>query len=199
MTPPQRAHPHGAQLIYFTSGSTGRPVGVVLSGPAVVANARLVAARKGMAGGLDVGALTQSLSHVGGLVVGLLAQMSGGVTNVMTAAHFDAREALAAVQDEACTVLDGVSTHFSVLINLVELPSFDIVTLCKGASGAGPMSGETLRSIVQADGLHQTMHVTSYGMTETTCIAFMGSVEDTLPIKMNSVGRVQVSRQTFQR
>jgi hypothetical protein len=91
---------HSAQFIYFTSGSTGKPKGVVISGESVTNNAKFLGYRKGISGGLDVGAVTQPFSHVGGLVVNMLSQMMHGVTNVLPAPSFDPRATLAAVQEE---------------------------------------------------------------------------------------------------
>jgi acyl-CoA synthetase (AMP-forming)/AMP-acid ligase II len=91
---------HSAQFIYFTSGSTGKPKGVVISGESVTNNAKFLGFRKGISGGLDVGAVTQPFSHVGGLVVNMLSQMMHGVTNVLPAPSFDPRATLAAVQEE---------------------------------------------------------------------------------------------------
>ena len=65
--------------------------------------------RKGMQGGLDISGMVQPLCHIGGLVVNLLAQLVLGVTNIMIATpRFDPRAALDAVEQELCTVLDGV-------------------------------------------------------------------------------------------
>ncbi|KAK3279713.1 hypothetical protein CYMTET_12417, partial [Cymbomonas tetramitiformis] len=180
--------PHDAQFIYFTSGSTGLPKGVVLSGAQVVANSYFNGLRKGVIGGLDVAAVTQPFSHIGGLVVNFLSQLVHGVTNVMTSAAFDPRAVLQSVQEECCTVMDGVPSQFTIYLNLSDLPSFDLAALCKGAIGAAAIPKELLDSIV-GKGLGQSFLCVTFGMTETSPISMHGSPEDSLVIRQNSVGR----------
>lgn len=182
----------GSQFIFFTSGSTGKPKGVNLSCREVGTNALLLGKRKGIKGGLDVGVVAQPFSHVGGMVVNLLAQMLNGVTCVLHSRSFDPRKALEVVQDESCTVLDGVPTQFEIYLKLPIRQTLDLQTLCKGAVGAASIAPETLRRMVAHDGLNFSMLIVSYGMTETSPISFAGSVEDTLPVMHASVGRIQV-------
>jgi fatty-acyl-CoA synthase len=234
-TPHQPFEAHSAQFIYFTSGSTGKPKGVVISGESVTNNAKFLGFRKGISGGLDVGAVTQPFSHVGGLVVNLLSQMMHGVTNVLPAPSFDPRATLAAVQEEvrpklapnhndsgmlnpcartvlheappsfeltdihlvlchsqSCTVLDGVPSQFTIYVNLSELLRYDLATLCKGATGAATIPPELMKAVTDPKCLNQSYIVGSYGMTETSPISFVGTVEDTLQMTCGSVGRVQV-------
>lgn len=107
---------HSAQFIYFTSGSTGKPKGVVISGGSVTNNAKSLGFRKGISGGLDVGAVTQPFSHVGGLVVNMLSQMMHGVTNVLPAPSFDPRATLAAVQEEVKSRAASALSHALLLL-----------------------------------------------------------------------------------
>ena len=54
-------------------------------------------------------------------------------------------QVLTAVQNEMCTVLDGVPTHFIIYLNLPEMSSYDLEVLIKGSIGAGPIPDKALR------------------------------------------------------
>ena len=186
---------NSAQLVCYTSGSTGTSRGVVLSGAEVTANAYFVGMRKGVVGGLDVGCVVQPLSHVGGLVVNLLAQFVNGATSVVASPAFDARAALMQVELEGCTVLDGVPSHFAMCLRLSSLSDIDLVALCKGTIGGAHLAHQLLQDVVEdrPGALGMDLLTVSYGMTETSPVSFMGAPSDSLSLRTTTVGSIQVT------
>lgn len=176
-------------------GSTGRPRGVALSGAEVTANAYFVGLCKGVVGGLDVGCVVQPLSHVGGLVVNLLAQFVNGATSIVASHSFDARAALMQVEFDGCTVLDGVPSHFAMYLRLSSLSDIDLVALCKGSVGGAPLTRALLEDVVEErpGALGMSLFTVSYGMTETSPVSFLGAPSDSLELRATCVGRIQVA------
>jgi len=149
-------------IILYTSGSTGQPKGAVLS------HAALGAANESWAG--PVMGLTETdrvlaalpLAHSFGLNGALLAPLLAGATVVLQE-RFSPEEALHAIARHRVTVLPGVATMFSRILESPALGETDGSSLRLAVSGAAPCPWPLAREWRQRTGVRI---VRGYGMTE---------------------------------
>ncbi|MGH7414219.1 MAG: class I adenylate-forming enzyme family protein [Candidatus Rokuibacteriota bacterium] len=149
-------------IILYTSGSTGQPKGAVLS------HAALGAANESWAG--PVMGLTETdrvlaalpLAHSFGLNGALLAPLLAGATVVLQE-RFSPEEALHAIARHRVTVLPGVATMFSRILESLALGETDGSSLRLAVSGAAPCPWPLAREWRQRTGVRI---VRGYGMTE---------------------------------
>ena len=87
------------------------------------------------------------LFHCFGCVLGVLAVFTHGASIVLPGEGFDALQTLAAVQQERCTALYGVSTMFIAQLAHPQFASFDLSTLCKGIMAGSPCPEDTLEQV----------------------------------------------------
>ena len=147
--------------VLFTSGTTGWPRGVVLTHAALLANLTQIEA-VGLVGPDDTTLVALPLTHVQGLVIGLLVTAHQRATAILLP-RFDPVEALEAVRAQGVTTVLGVPPMYvawAMLPSLAEGFGEVRSALCGGAA----LPAEVLARIERATG--RTV-LEGYGMTET--------------------------------
>jgi long-chain acyl-CoA synthetase len=155
--------------LVYTGGTTGEPKGAMLTH----ANLRAVVdirdrwlngvVRKGDEKTLMV----LPMFHIFGLGIVQLVAI-GNATTLVLHLRFDAERALADIAKKRITVLPGVPTMFTAMVNHPRIREFDLSSLRQCGSGGAPLPMEvmtrfkTLTGVVPAEG---------YGLTETAPIA----------------------------
>lgn len=179
--------PDDPVLIIFTSGTTGRPKGAVHSHNAILKNEYRITRWQ------RVGSEDRRLDylppyHIAGSCTEIIGTMMTGGTLVLMAT-FEPTKALSLVERERCTMLDGIPTHFIMMMEHPDFDRYDLSTLRGGWVGGAPVTREVAMGIIEKMGMREVVVV--YGMTETisvTCFTRVGeSVElicssDGLPI-----------------
>ena len=146
--------------IIYTSGTTGRSKGAMLTRGNLASNAcALAAAWKFSAEDVLLHALP--LFHVHGLFVAINTVLSSGAS-LLLLRGFDATEVLR--QLPAVTVLMGVPTFYTRLLQLPGLDRQSTAHIRLFVSGSAPLLAETHREFAQRTG-HVILE--RYGMTET--------------------------------
>ena len=111
----QRAvQPGDVAQIQYTSGTTGAPKGVMLTHRGMVNNARLMGLRAGWTGEDRLLAI-MPLFHTAGCVCNVLGMVACGGT-LLARVAFDPAEALAMINDERATIMNGVPTMYLRLL-----------------------------------------------------------------------------------
>jgi len=174
--------------IQFTSGTTGAPKGATLTHHNVVNNARFVAMAMRL-GSDDRLCVPVPLYHCFGMVLAVLACVSVGATLVFPGEGFDAAATLAAAADERCTALHGVPTMFIAMLEAAVAKPHDLSRLRTGIMAGAPCPIETMKRV--AGEMHLTEMTICYGMTETSPVSFQSAVDDSLALRVSTVGRVQ--------
>ncbi|KAF4963731.1 hypothetical protein FSARC_8279 [Fusarium sarcochroum] len=183
----RKVRPGDVLNMQFTSGTTGLPKASMLTHNNLINNGRYV----GMAMRLteqDVICCPPPLFHCFGLVMGFLASFTHGSTVVFPSDRFNARQTIDAVIAEKATALLGVPTMFVAELEELESTSRQISTVRTGLVSGSPVSPslmEQLRGRMNIQGM-----LIAYGMTETSPVTFIASLDDPDDRLLTSLGRV---------
>lgn len=136
----------------------------------------------------DVVCCPPPLFHCFGLVIGFLASFSHGSSIVFPSEQFDADQTLKAIVDESATVLLGVPTMFVALMEVNEKKKLKIDTLRAGLAAGSAVPVVLMNQLREKFGIEDMM--IAYGMTETSPVTFMSSLDDPQEIRASTLGRV---------
>jgi len=173
--------------IQFTSGTTGSPKGATLTHHNILNNGFFVGEAMKLTS-RDRLCIPVPLYHCFGMVLGNLACVTHGATMVFPGEAFEPASVLATVQAERCTGLHGVPTMFIALLDHPDFASFDLATLRTGIMAGSPCPAEVMSRVI--DRMHLSEITIAYGMTETSPVSFQSSVEDPVPLRVSTIGRV---------
>ncbi len=171
--------------LQLTSGSTAAPKRVMLSHHSVINNALFSAQRLGVTH-TDTLCLAVPLFHCFGLSSGLLFALHQGCKIVLLD-NYSAEAVLRAVERYRCTILHGVPTIFSRLMQHDAFTQYDISSLDKGIVAGAYCSPRLISDITQHLGMRHL--AVSYGQTETSPCCTQTLFNDPLVVKCFSVGK----------
>ncbi|MGI9001042.1 MAG: AMP-binding protein [Pseudonocardia sp.] len=173
--------------IQYTSGTTGFPKGATLTHRNILNNGYLVGegCRYSEADRVCIPVL---FYHCFGMVMGNLACTSHGATMVIPAPAFDAEATLRAVADERCSSLYGVPTMFISELDHPRFAEFDLGSLRTGIMAGSPCPVNVMKRVIER--MHMREVGICYGMTETSPVSTQTRVDDSLELRVSTVGRV---------
>ncbi len=174
--------------IQFTSGTTGFPKGATLSHHNILNNGHFVAEAIGLKPG-DRLCIPVPLYHCFGMVMGNLGCVTHGAAMVYPGEAFDPLAVLQTVNEERCVALYGVPTMFIAILAQPEFASFDLSSLRTGIMAGSPCPIEVMREVI--DKMHMPEVTIAYGMTETSPVSFQSACDDSLEVRVSTVGRIQ--------
>ena len=171
--------------IQYTSGTTGFPKGVLLTHNNILNNAYSVGSVLHLQPG-DRVCVPVPFYHCFGMVMGNLGAMTHGATIVIPSTSFEPGATLKAVETEKCTVLHGVPTMFIAMLEDPGFASSDLSTLRTGIMAGAPCPIELMHMVV--DRMHMKDVLIAYGQTEASPATTMTRVEDSLELRVSTVG-----------
>ncbi|WEF33866.1 AMP-binding protein [Pseudoduganella chitinolytica] len=173
--------------IQFTSGTTGAPKGATLTHHNILNNGFFVGEAMRLTP-RDRLCIPVPLYHCFGMVLGNLACVTHGATMVFPGEGFEPQAVLATVQAERCTGLHGVPTMFIALLDHPDFGRYDLATLRTGIMAGSPCPAEVMSRVIER--MHMNEITIAYGMTETSPVSFQSSVDDPVPLRVTTIGRV---------
>jgi fatty-acyl-CoA synthase len=183
--PEHHAVPDDVANIQYTSGTTGSPKGVLLTHRNLV--------NDGLAISLCLKATEQDricapvpLYHCFGSVIGAMVCYVTGAALIMPSAQFDALATLEAVHKDRATALYGVPTMFIAELEHPEFSRFDLTCLRTGVMAGAPCPIEVMKTVVER--MHCSELTISYGQTESSPVSTMSHADDSLELRVTTVG-----------
>ena len=173
--------------IQFTSGTTGSPKGATLTHHNILNNGFFVGEAMRLTH-RDRLCIPVPLYHCFGMVLGNLACVTHGATMVFPGESFEPKAVLETVQAERCTGLHGVPTMFISLLDHPDFGAYDLATLRTGIMAGSPCPAEVMSRVIER--MHMSQITIAYGMTETSPVSFQSSVDDPVPLRVSTIGRV---------
>ena len=173
--------------IQYTSGTTGFPKGATLSHHNILNNGYLVGTLCGYTPA-DRVCIPVPFYHCFGMVLGNLGATTHGATMVIPGPGFDPAATLAAVARERCTSLYGVPTMFIAELGDPGFSAYDLSSLRTGIMAGSPCPVEVMKQVVDRMGMTEV--TICYGMTETSPVSTQTRVDDSLELRVSTVGRV---------
>lgn len=176
--------PEDPVLILFTSGTTGSPKGVVQP-QRLIANMRDAADRLALAPG-DTAVMYLPLFHIFALAA-VVSFLASGARMVLMPG-FSGSGSLDLLERERATVVYGVPAHY---YDQMHDPSFAGRDLSRVRLCVAPGPPDLVREVSERIG----PAVNCYGMTETTSMTTLGSLEDPIDVRAETTGRPLPSSQ----
>jgi fatty-acyl-CoA synthase len=169
----------------YTSGTTGFPKGVMLTHRNILNNGLGIGDNQRLTE-QDIVCLPVPLFHCFGLVLGMMAVITHGATAAMLE-WFDPVLVLATVQKEKCTSVYGVPTMFIAELNHPMFNMFDTSSLRTGIMAGSPCPIEAMKQVIEK--MHMTEVTICYGLTESSPVMTQTRADDSLEVKVATVGR----------
>lgn len=169
--------------IIYTSGSTGEPKGVMVTHFNMVAAATSISTYLGLRSD-DIILNVLPIAFDYGLYQVLMSSRVGATLVLQRSLAFPVK-VLETMVREKVTVLPGVPTVFSMLLNISSLSSYDLSTLRSVTNTAAALSEAQIGAIRRS--FPQATLFSMYGLTECKRVSYLPP--DQLDIRPMSVGR----------
>ncbi|KIW58076.1 hypothetical protein PV05_02626 [Exophiala xenobiotica] len=173
--------------LQFTSGTTGAPKAAMLSHKNIINNGRFLGDAMRLVPSDSV-CCPPPLFHCFGLVMGFLGSVTHGSTIVFPCDQFDAHLVLDALHEEKCTALYGVPTMFIAEIEANQKKKYKITSVRTGVAAGSSVPAPVMKRLEQEFGVKRML--IAYGMTETSPVTFITSLDDSEERRTKTVGRV---------
>jgi fatty-acyl-CoA synthase len=183
---PDRVDASDVANIQYTSGTTGLPKGVMLTHHNIVNNGQFLAQGFHYTE-RDRICIPVPLFHCYGCVIGTMTALNTGAALVFPNWTFDARATLAAIHREACTSVYGVPAMYVAELALPDFATFNLTSLRTGMMSGAPCPIELMKRVLAE--MHIAELVIAYGQTESSPVVTMSDADDTIDIRVNTVGR----------
>lgn len=172
--------------IQYTSGTTGLPKGVLLTHHNIVNNGQFLAQGFHYTE-QDKIVVPVPLFHCYGCVIGTMSALNTGAAILLPSWTFDPRATLQAVHQERATSVYGVPAMYVAEFALPDFSSFDLTSLRTGMMSGAPCPVELMKRVLNEMHCHEL--VIAYGQTETSPVVTMSDADDSIEIRVNTVGR----------
>jgi fatty-acyl-CoA synthase len=169
--------------ILYTSGSTGTPKGVMHTHHSIIWDSTRVCERLRI-GPDDVFLMMLPCSHIFASFV-LYTNAVMGRSKIVIMETFEAGEALRLQEAERVSVLYGVPTMFTLMLNHPDFERFDLTANRTGYMSGASCPVELVRAVMQK--MHCNISA-AFGMSEADCITIT-HYEDDEYIKSETAGR----------
>ncbi|MGD9677022.1 MAG: AMP-binding protein [Vulcanibacillus sp.] len=177
---------HDVINMQYTSGTTGFPKGVMLTHYNILNNGKSIGDNMKLTE-KDILLIHVPLFHCFGCVLATMACVTHGTTMVLLD-HFNPVKAMQTIQQEKCTGVHGVPTMFIAMLEHEDIKKYNFSSLRTGIMAGSPCPIKTMRQTVEVMGMDEVTIV--YGQTEASPGCTMTTTEDSLDLRVSTVGSV---------
>jgi fatty-acyl-CoA synthase len=179
-------HDDDVVTLLYTSGTTGAPKGVMSTHFGII-NTSVASAEIQKLTEKDRLCVSVPLHHMFGCVCITLAGISKGAALVIPSETFHSGSILEAIEKESCTAIYGSPSSFIALMEDPEYQTFNIKSLRTGIMGGAQCPMEVMKKVVEEMGAREI--VIGYGQTESSSWITETRPEDSLELRVSTVGR----------
>jgi fatty-acyl-CoA synthase len=176
---------HDVINMQYTSGTTGFPKGVMLTHYNVVNNGKSIGDCMKLSD-KDRLLIPVPLFHCFGCVLGVMASVTHGTTMVIMD-YFRPGLVLEALQNESCTAMHGVPTMFIAVLEHEDFSKYRFPALRTGIMAGSPCPIKVMQQVVDTMGAKEI--TIAYGQTEASPVCTQTTVEDSIEIRVSTVGK----------
>ena len=183
----RRRHVHKDDVcnMQYTSGTTGFPKGVMLTHYNVVNNGKAIGDCMDLSTA-DRMMIQVPMFHCFGMVLAMTASMTHGVSMYPITA-FSPRKGLHCINQEKITAFHGVPTMFIAMLEHENFEKTDFSCMRTGIMAGSPCPVKVMQDVV--DKMHMNEITIVYGQTESSPGCTQSHVDDSLDVRVNTVGR----------
>ena len=176
--------PSDVANMQYTSGTTGFPKGVMLTHSNILNNGKIIGDRMDLSTA-DRMMLQVPMFHCFGMVLSMTSTMTHGGT-LLPLPYFSPKASLACVNDEQITCFNGVPTMFIAMFAHPDFEKTDFSHVRTGIMAGANCPSELMRRA--AAEMHMTEILSVYGQTEASPGCTMGEVDESLELRVETVG-----------
>ena len=169
----------------YTSGTTGFPKGVMLTHFNIVNNGKCIGDCMRFSHD-DKLCICVPFFHCFGLVLAVMAALTHA-TSMVPIETYRPTEVLKALQNEECTAVHGVPTMFIAMLEHPTFYEYKFPRLRTGIMAGSPCPIKVMQLVVDKMGMREI--TITYGQTEASPACTMTTTEDSLDLRVATVGR----------
>ena len=169
----------------YTSGTTGFPKGVMLTHYNIVNNGKCIGDRMDLSTA-DRMMIQVPMFHCFGMVLAMTACVTHGVT-MCPLPYFSPKPALQCITQERITAFHGVPTMFIALLGHEDFAKTDFSYMRTGIMAGSPCPVSVMQEVLDKMNMKEITIV--YGQTEASPGCTMSSTDDSIDVRVNTVGR----------
>ncbi len=169
----------------YTSGTTGFPKGVMLTHYNVVNNGKCIGDRMDLSTA-DRMMIQVPMFHCFGMVLAMTASMTHGVT-LCPLPYYSPKPALQCINQERITCFHGVPTMFIGMLSHEDFAKTDFSYMRTGIMAGSPCPVAVMNEVLNKMNMKEITIV--YGQTEASPGCTMSSTDDSIEVRVNTVGR----------
>ncbi|MCX7772730.1 MAG: AMP-binding protein [Clostridia bacterium] len=170
----------------YTSGTTGFPKGVMLTHFNIVNNGKCIGDCMKFTE-QDKLCIPVPFFHCFGLVLAIMASVTHA-TAMVPIDYYQPVKVMEAIQNEECTAVHGVPTMFIAMLEHPDFKKYRFPKLRTGIMAGSPCPIKVMQQVVDLMGM--TEITIAYGQTEASPVCTQTTTDDSIEIRVATVGRV---------
>ena len=176
---------HEVINMQYTSGTTGFPKGVMLSHYNILNNGKGIGDCMKFTEN-DKLCVVVPFFHCFGLVLATMASLTHA-TSMVPVDLYSPVKVMDAISREKCTAFHGVPTMYIAMLDHPDFEKYDFSSLRTGIMAGSPCPVKVMQAVVERMNMKEI--TITYGQTEASPATTMTTTEDSLELRVNTVGR----------